>query len=148
MITKSILSVGLALLISGCAGSTHRLNEQEILKKSIDCFSKGSVILTTVSRGGIGDAMAISSAKSLGTDGGFFDSIEQSIEKGTRNFSVYSSNSEKISVYLINALSKFQDNELSGVGFCYIGDIEYKDGVLKEVNRVGAIFKYQKPTDK
>lgn len=132
----------------GCAAkSNHSLNNAEVLNRSLSCLGADTLIITTPSRGLIGDSMAISSAKSLGSDGGFYDDFQKNIDLGIKNIAVYSSSSEKVSVYLLNTLSKYEDKELKGINICYIGDAKYSEKIEKEVIRTGADFKYKIPIE-
>ena len=140
---KGALFLCLLFLLSACAANPKPLNSLELVGKGVQCFGDPSVIVYTVpSHGAIGDKLSIAAAKSAGNDGGFSKIFKNLIAKGNKRFVFYSTNSAKMSVFLRLALAQFKENELAGVGICYVGDPQYADAIDQTTDRTGATFHY------
>lgn len=140
---KTIFSVSIGLIFfTGCSGQPN-LNQMEVVATSQQCFSKMEMasIMTIPSRGLAGDGLALGVLKITGADGGFAEDFKSNISKGIKQIVVYSVNNLKSSEYLVNAISKFNDNSLKNIELCYIGDKEYSLKIEKEAKRVGASYK-------
>lgn len=140
--TYKILAV-LAMVIglNGCV-SDLKLNQGSILASSAQCYQGKNTILTIIpTYGAIGDNIAISLAKSTKKDEGISKKIRAEIHRGNKYFSFYSRNNEKMSSILNATLSKFRNDELSGVHICYIGTEALSATLEKEIKRTGADYK-------
>lgn len=127
-----------SIVVSGCA-STPRLSEAELITSSIKCLQTNNVLIMAVpSRGVTADFLSIQAAKKYGNDGGFKDDFINAVTQGNNNFSVYSRNADKSSVYLEYALKHYQDNELKAIKVCMLNAaVEKYPSLINEAKRTG-----------
>jgi len=141
--SKGALILYLLLALSACATSPKPLNPIDLIAKGAQCFGDPTVTVYTIpSRGAIADRLGIAAAKSAGNDGGFSEDFRKLVAVGNKRFVFYSTNSEMMSVFLRLALAKFRENELTGIGICYVGEQQYADAIAQAAGRTGADFHY------
>jgi len=140
---KKALLLWLLFFLSACATSHNPLNPIDLIAKGAQCFGDQTVTVYTVpSHGSIADRFGIAAARSAGNDGRFSEDFRNLVAGGNKRFIFYSTNSEKMSVFLLLALAKFREDELTGIGICYVGDKKYADVIAQAAARTGADFHY------
>ena len=138
---KIIVILFIAVSFNGCFADL-KLDEGSVMLSSMKCHQDKETVLTILpTHGVIGDSLTISLAKSTKKDEGISEAIKLQVKQGSKYFAFYSKSNEKMSSILNAALSKFKDNELSGVHICYIGTKELSDTLEEEVKRTGAVYK-------
>jgi hypothetical protein len=138
---KIIVILFIAISFNGCVADL-KLDEGSVIVSSLKCYQNKDTVLTTLpTYGAIGDSLTISLAKNAKKDEGISEAIKLQINQGSKYFAFYSKSNEKMSSILNAALSKFKNNELSGVYICYIGAKEFSNTLEKEMKRAGATYK-------
>jgi len=140
---EGTLILCLLFALSACATSPKPLNPIDLVVKGEQCFGDPTVTVYSVpSHGAIGDKLSIAAAKSAGNDGGFSKTFSKLVARGDKRFVFYSTDSEKMSVFLQLALAKFKNDALKGIGICYVGEQQYAEDIAKSARRTGADFHY------
>lgn len=141
---KKVLILSLLFSLFACAAGPKPLNPIELIAKGTQCFSDPTVTVYTLpSYGAISDKLGIAAAKSAGNDGGFSEGFRKLVAGGNKRFVFYSTNSEKMSIFLQLALAKFKKGALAGVGICYVGEQQYAGAIAQAARRTGADFHFE-----
>ncbi|MBA3026925.1 MAG: hypothetical protein FP820_11065 [Sulfurimonas sp.] len=127
----------MSLMFQACVAGKHLSNEELFQKAIVGCPNPEMAIILIPSRGLAGDAIAIASVKTMGSDGGFSSNFSTYLKLDMKNIGVSCPNAQKLEAILLNNFSLYKNNELKGVDICAIG-ISNSQEVVSEATRTGA----------
>ena len=134
---KTGLLVLIPLMFQACAAGKHLSNDALLQKAIVGCPNPEMVTILIPSRGLAGDAIAIASVKTMGSDGGFSSSFSTYIKSEMKHIGAACPNAQKLEAILLNNFSLYKNDELKGIDVCVIG-IADSEELVNEANRTGA----------
>lgn len=137
-----LLLLALVLFVFQACVASKNLSNNDVVKTALTkCPGPEMNISMIPSRGPLADAMAITTIKTAGNDGGFSKEFATFIKSDQKNVSVYCPNSQKLEALLSHTLGLYQNNELKGISVCAIGMATSQE-LINEAARTGATLTF------